>query len=174
MGIAQQSAFAIDPDKSTVKFELSATGHTVHGTFRLRPSTVRFSQGGQVGGMIVVDAGSGSSGDKQRDEHMKKEGLKTDNFREVTFAPKRYTGVLTPGDSDIVVSGTITLLNIAHEISVPMHVHMSDSQCNASGAFAIPFTQWGVKDPSHFIFRVGKEVTMRLELAGSLASALGN
>lgn len=168
---AQKQTFAADPTKSQVDFSYDATLHAVHGTFHLEQGTIDFTRAkGEMAGMIAVDAHSGNSGEGSRDKKMTKEELKADKFAAVTFAPKSFTGQLAPeGDSDIVVAGVFTLLGTPHDITVPMHVHIDHATCTAAGSFAVPFVQWGLKDPSTFMLKVGKQVNIALNLVGSLA-----
>ena len=167
---AQKETFEADPAKSQVDFTLEATLHAVHGTFHLERGTIDFSRGkGEMGGMIAIDAHSGNSGEGSRDKKMTTEELKADKFTAVTFAPKSFTGQLVPqGDSDIVVAGVFTLLGTPHDITVPMHVHIDYAACTATGNFPVPFVQWGLKDPSTFMLKVGKQVNIALNLVGSL------
>ncbi len=170
---AQKQTFQVDPARSQVQFTLPATMHEVHGTFHIDRGSIEFSRAhGEMSGVIAVDAHSGNSGESSRDKKMTGDELKADQFNAVTFAPKTFTGQLPPqGDSDIVVGGVFTLLGSPHDLSVPMHVHIDHGMCTAKGTFSVPFTKWGLKDPSTFMLKVGKEVTVNLDLAGSLVPA---
>ncbi len=167
---AQQQRLNVAPAESSVHFELGDVLHAVHGTFKVEQGTVRFSrEEGPMSGTVTVDPASGDSGNGSRDKKMTNDELKAPTYTTVTFAPKHHTGVIHPtGDSAIVVEGTFTLLGAAHEISVPMQVHIEGTGCKATGSFTVPYVQWGLKDPSTFILRVGKDVKINLDLSGSL------
>lgn len=169
--LAQRQTLNLDPANSEIHFTLGDPIHAVHGTFRIQTGVIAFDhKDGQMNGTIAVDARSGDSGNSSRDKKMTDDELKAPSFSTVTFAPKHYSGPLAPsGDSTITVDGTFTLLGTPHEISVPMNVHLVESQCKATGSFAIPYVKWGMKDPSSFILRVGKEVTIDLVLVGLVA-----
>lgn len=169
--LAQQQRMTIDPAKSEVHFKLDDPLHSVEGTFRVQQGSVTFDpQAGRISGLITVDAGSGDSGNGSRDKKMRNGELKAPTFSTVTFAPTRYSGTLTTtGDSTITVDGTFTLLGTPHDISVPMQVHLDGSQCKATGSFVVPYVKWGMKDPSNFMLHVGKDVSVNLVLAGSVA-----
>jgi hypothetical protein len=49
-----------------------------------------------------------------------------------------------------------------------MKVHVSGDQLHATGSFAVPYVQWGLKDPSTLMLRVNKEVQIDLSLNGTL------
>lgn len=165
---AQKQTFEADSAKSQVQFSMEATLHAVHGSFRLEHGTIDFARtGGEMSGLIAVDAHSGDSGEGSRDKKMTKDELKADKYGAVTFAPKSYTGqIAAEGDSDITVQGVFTLLGTPHDLAVPMHVHIDHGACAATGKFAVPFVAWGLKDPSTFMLKVGKEVTVTLDLVG--------
>lgn len=169
--LAQKETFQISPDKSQVQFSLPATLHEVHGTFHVTSGIIAISPGkGEMGGAILVDAHSGSSGEASRDKKMTQDQLKADQYTTVSFAPKSYAGNLAAeGDSDITVQGVFTLLGTPHDLSVPMHIHIDHGACTAKGSFAVPFVKWGVKDPSTFMLKVGKEVKVDLDLSGTLS-----
>ncbi|MDE3103590.1 MAG: YceI family protein [Acidobacteriota bacterium] len=167
-----ENVYRIDPAKSEVHFTLVDVLHTVHGTFRLQPSEITFApDGNAMGGMIVVDARSGVSGNSIRDHRMTDEELKAPSFSTVTFAPRRFKGTLpASGDGKIEVVGMFTILGSSHEITVPMQVHVEGTQCKAVGSFPVPYVAWGLKDPSTLMIKVEKQVAIDLVLAGQLQS----
>ena len=166
----QQQTFKIDPQASQVGFTLGDVLHTVKGTFHVQSGTVDFDRSApKISGSVVVAAGSGKSGNDTRDKKMTKEILDAPHFAEASFVPHSYQGILAPtGDSTIQVTGTFTLHGMPHELTVPMEVHMDGTRCAVKAHFKIPYVQWGLKDPSNFILRVGKEVDVDLILIGSL------
>ena len=166
---AQQNLL-IDPARSDVHFTLGDVLHTVHGTFHVQQGEIAFNGAtGQASGSIVVDALSGQSGNSARDRRMTNEELKAQSYKNVTFAPTRFTGEFhSGGDSSLQIHGIFTLLGTEHEIDVPMKVQVNGNQVHASGTFAVPYVQWGLKDPSTLMLRVSKEVQIDLSLMGVL------
>jgi len=165
-----QHKLSLDPNRSEVHFTLNDTLHTVRGTFRIQQGEVTFDPAtGNANGSILVDALSGQSGNSIRDRRMAKEELKATEFKAVAFAPTRFTGTFHPeGDSTLQVHGVFTLIGVAHEIDVPMIVQVSGDKIHAIGSFAVPYVQWGLKDPSSFMIKVNKEVHVDLDLSGTL------
>ena len=168
---AQSLTFTIDPGASTVGFSLSATMHRVEGTFRLQPGTVQFDRSTAVmSGSVAVAAGSGTSGNQSRDRTMKSRILLVDRFAEVTFSPSSYRGTIgAVGDSTIQVSGEFTLLGMAHDLTVPVRIHVEGADLTARTGFTVPYVKWGLEDPSVFLLRVAKEVEIEVTLAGKVA-----
>lgn len=170
---AQQQTLTVNPGSSSVAFSLGATGHEVHGTFKVTNGTIQFDRSSaKISGSIVVSAASGESGDSGRDKNMHTQVLDVDHFADVTFAPSSYQGTIAPaGDSTIQVSGTFTLHGTPHDITVPMQVHIDGDNLTAKGSFIVPFVKWGLKDPSVFLLKVAKEVHIDLSLVGTVSPA---
>jgi polyisoprenoid-binding protein YceI len=170
VAFAQHRVFTVAPDSSKVAFGLAGTGHHINGTFHVQSGTVDFdSAASKISGSIVVAAGSGDSGEPSRDKKMNSEILDVAHFAEVSFSPKSYQGTIAAsGDSTIQVTGTFTLHGTPHDITVPMQIHIDGGNLTAKAHFAVPYVQWGLKDPSVFILKVAKEVDIDLALAGNV------
>jgi polyisoprenoid-binding protein YceI len=167
--LAQQK-LTLDPTHSEIHFTLSDTLHTVHGAFHLQQGDVSFDPAtGKATGSILVDALSGQSGNSTRDHRMIDDELKATSYKTISFSPTSFTGTFNPtGDSTLRVHGTFTLLGTPHEIEVPMKIQTTANQLQATGSFAVPYIQWGLKDPSTFMIKVNKEVQIDLSLTGTL------
>ena len=168
---AQHQTFKVNPDSSQVTFALGGNFHNVQGTFHVQGGSIDFDLRAQkISGMVVVAAASGNSGEPSRDKKMNNDVLDTNHFAEVTFAPSSYQGNLAPtGDSTIQVSGVFTLHGTAHDLTLPMQIHIDGSNLTAKGHFTVPYVKWGLKDPSMFVAKVAKEVDIDLTLVGSLS-----
>jgi len=168
---AQQRTFTVNPAASQIDFSLGGNAHSVHGIFHVQSGSVEFNPTAKtISGSVLVEAASGDSGEKSRDKKMDSTVLETDKFAEISFAPKSYTGSLSDtGDSTIQVSGVFTLHGTAHDITVPMQIHMEGGNVTAKGQFTVPYVKWGLKDPSIFILKVAKEVGIDLTLVGKVS-----
>jgi polyisoprenoid-binding protein YceI len=168
--LAQHETFQVIPDSSEVKFTLGDVLHTVHGTFHVQRGSIDFDRTTpKMAGSIFVAAGSGSSGNETRDRRMSKDILDASHFAEASFAPHSYQGTIAPtGDSTVEVAGTFILHGAPHELTVPLTVHVEGENCTIQTHFSVPYVKWGLKDPSTFVLRVGKEVEIDLTLVGRL------
>jgi polyisoprenoid-binding protein YceI len=166
--LAQHQTFTVDPAASKVAFALAGTGHNVSGTFHVQSGTIDFDPtASTISGSVVVAAGSGDSGEKGRDKNMNNEVLDIAHFTEITFVPKGIVGkIASTGDSTVQVSGIFTLHGSPHDLTLPMQLRSDGSNLTASGHFTVPYVQWGLKDPSIFVLKVGKEVSIDLTLVG--------
>jgi polyisoprenoid-binding protein YceI len=168
---AQHQTFTVNPDASEVKMTLNTTHELVTGTFHIQSGSIEFDRSvPRMSGSVVVAAGSGKTGNGSRDKRMDKEILQVEQHATISFAPKSYTGTIAPaGDSNIQATGIFTLLGTAHEITIPLVVHLEGTIATANAHFDVPYIQWGLKDPSLFIWKVDKEVAIDLSVTGQLS-----
>ena len=170
---AQDSIVQIDPAQAKIEFSLSGNMHTVHGKFILKSSAIRFDPStGKIGGVIVVDATSGDSGNGGRDGRMHREILESAKFPEIVFTPMLMTGVLAAeGSSKVEVSGRFRLHGQDHDVTLPIDVKSDGKNLQITTHIEIPYVQWGLKNPSNFFLRVSDKVAIEIHATGRLQSA---
>jgi polyisoprenoid-binding protein YceI len=166
-------ALTLDPVQTTLHFSVDSTLHTVHGTFAVKSGSLQFDpQTGKASGSIVVNAVSGETGNNSRDQRMHKEILETWKFAEATFRPSQIDGqVSLTAPSDFKVKGIITLHGTDHELVADIHSEFTGDHWKGSTKFDVPYTKWGIKDPSNFLLKVKPVVNVDLELAGTKVAA---
>ena len=169
--LAQHQTFVVNPDASQVKMTLKTTHELVNGTFHVQSGSIEFDQSTpRMSGSVVVLADSGKTGNDSRDKKMNKDILKVEQYATVSFEPKTYTGAIaSSGDSTIQVTGIFTLLGTAHEITVPMLVHLDGTNTSAKAHFDVPYVQWGLKNPSFMIWKADHDVAIDVNLVGTIS-----
>jgi polyisoprenoid-binding protein YceI len=170
---AHEIALTLDPAQTKLHFSVDSTLHTVHGTFAVKRGSLQFDpQTGKASGEIVVNAVSGESGNNSRDQRMHKEILETWKFAEATFRPSQIDGqVSLTAPSDFKVKGIITLHGTDHELVADVHSEFTGDHWKGTAKFDVPYTKWGIKDPSNFLLKVKPVVNVELELSGSTKDA---
>ncbi len=165
----QTVTVVVQPDHSHIGFTAADNLHTVHGSFLIKegkfilePATHKIS------GSITVDVRSGNSGNHIRDQKMHKEILESDRYPFSIFMADSLEGNITEGESHIKVLGQLNLHGARHRIALDVLVHRESNEISAKTNFVIPFVEWGMKDPSNFLFRLQKTVQMDIEIAGSV------
>jgi polyisoprenoid-binding protein YceI len=168
---SQDTILQIDPAQTKVEFTLGDVLHTVHGTFRLKRGEMRFDAvSGRASGELVVDATSAESGSGARDKHMHKDVLESDRYPEIVFRPDRVVGkVAAQGVSQVRLHGMFSIHGAEHEIEMPAELEAGDGQYRATVTFAVPFVQWGMKDPSTLFLRVDKHVDITIHTVAKVA-----
>jgi polyisoprenoid-binding protein YceI len=171
VALAQQQTFVANPDVSEVKMTLKTTREVVNGTFHIKSGSLEFDRSAaKMSGSVVVLAGSGKTGNGDRDKKMNKNILEVEQHATVSFEPKSYAGAIAPSrDSTIQVTGIFTLLSTPHEITIPILVHLEGTTATAKAHFVVPYIQWGLKDPSFLFWKADKDVAIDLFLTGRLS-----
>jgi polyisoprenoid-binding protein YceI len=167
---AQAIVLSVDPAQSEIHFTLDTTLHTVHGTFKVKSGEIRVEPAsGKASGEIIADATTAESGNDSRDKKMHNDVLESPKYPDIVFHPDRVEGqVARSGASNIQLHGIFTLHGADHEMTVPVQANLDGGHWKGSSKFAIPFLQWGLKNPSNFLLKVKPDVNLDLELAGSL------
>ena len=170
---AHEVSLTLDPAQTKVHFNVDSTLHMVHGTLALKSGAMKFDpQTGSSSGLIVVDAVSCDTSNSSRDQRLHKEILETWKFAEATFRPSQIDGqVSLTAPSDFKLKGVITLHGTDHELVADVHSEFTSDHWKGTAKFDIPYTKWGIKDPSNFLLHVKPVVNVELELAGSKSTA---
>jgi polyisoprenoid-binding protein YceI len=170
---AEQLSAELDKAKTKIAFTLTDVLHTVHGVFQLEEGRIMLDpQTSEIAGDIVVDAASGNSGSGARDRRMTREILEAQRFPEARFAPTNLTGSLAAmGSSKAEVRGSFFIHGQVHQITIPFQIEISPQEITATGKFTVPYVEWGMKNPSNFIFKVNDKVEIDLTAVGRLNAA---
>jgi len=165
---ADEIAFDLDPAQTEIQFTLSDVLHTVHGTFHLKSGTIRFDPAtGTASGDVVVDVASGASGSASRDRKMHKDVLESVRYPEAVFTPDRVEGHIAPeGPAELQVHGLFKIHGTAHEVTFQAQVQTKGDQLTATLHGVIPYTQWGIKNPSTLFLRVSDKVQLDIHTIG--------
>ena len=162
----------LDPAGTAIHWTLDTTVHTVHGTFKLRNGSFRIDAAtGEASGLIVIDAGSGDSGDGARDKRMDNVVLETGKYPTITFRPTHVAGKVdfaAPGT--IKVAGVMNLHGQDHPMELTVNLEPRNSGVSSKIHFDVPYVAWGMKDPSVMMFRCEKQVAIDIDATAILAT----
>jgi polyisoprenoid-binding protein YceI len=164
--LGQDLTYELDPAQTRVEFTLGDVLHTVHGNFKLKSGSIRFSPGsGSASGAIVIDAKSGNSGSDARDKRMHKNILESDRYPEITFTPDRVEGNVPPqGPFQVQVHGSFKIHGAEHELVLAIKGEAGQGhQMTTTTHFVVPYVSWGMKNPSTFILRVNDKVDIDIK-----------
>ena len=166
----EQVHLRLDPVQTEVHFTLKDTIHTVHGTFKMSAGAIDFNpRTGEASGQIVVDTGSGASGNESRDGKMKREYLDVPSFPVATYEVEHVNGYdAEKSIQKITVNGTMTLHGTKHSLVMEFALSRDGQATVAVTHFLIPYVAWGIKDPSNAFIHVEKEVLMEISARGSM------
>ena len=158
-------AITLDPSTTSIRWTLTTTLHTVDGTFKLKNGAFKIDPAtGSVNGEIVVDAASGESGDSARDKRMHSAVLESAQYPTITFRPTHIDGKIDlAAAGSVVVDGILNLHGQDHPMKITVDLHPQGDGVALATHFTVPFVAWGLKDPSTFVFRTDKQVTLDVE-----------
>jgi polyisoprenoid-binding protein YceI len=162
----ESGTLALTPEKTQIHFELDATLHTVEGTLRLlRPAALRFDAGkGLAEGEIVVDARSADTGNDRRDGTLKDDVLESERYPEIVFTAEGIELTRsTPDRGEVVLKGRVRIHGDEHPLRVPAHLERDGDAIRVTSSFRVPYVEWGMKDVSNLVLRVGKDVALRVD-----------
>jgi len=163
----QETALDLDPAQTHVEFTLGAVLHTVHGTFQLKRAALRYDLAtGKASGEIVIDARSGQTGNDSRDKKMHKSILESERYPEIVFLPDRVDGSIAKSN----LHGTFRIHGQDHEMKVVVESTENNGRLGFHTQFAVPYVQWGMKNPSTLLLRVGENVDLDIRGEGKITT----
>jgi len=169
---AQQSSvnLTFDPASTSIHWTLGAVLHSVHGTFKLKSGIVHIDpKTGEMTGLLVVDATSGESGNSARDRKMHQSVLESSKYGTITFRPIHLNGAFQPNQAKtLTVDGVLNLHGKDHPLQLIVNLHPASNAMSVATHFDVPYVQWGLKNPSTFVLRVSKDVSVDIEATAQI------
>lgn len=162
----------LDPALTTVKWTLGDVLHTVRGTFKMERGVISCDPfTGEASGLIEIDAKSGESGNSTRDRKMHREILNSTEYQIITFRPNHVGGEFGQRiHGDFMVEGILNIHGQDHPIKMKVSVQPKGIGLVIETRFAIPYVQWGLKDPSTLMLRVNKEVLIDIDAVATASN----
>ena len=173
---AQNKSFKVvlDPAQTEIHWKLSGGLHTTRGTFKLKSGEFLFNPAsGLAEGEILVDATTGESGNAARDKRMQDEVLESNRYPAIFFHPTQLKGAFKQGEGtqDLTGEGTFNIHGADHSMELPLKVQVAAGAVTATTQFTVPYVAWGMKNPSKFLLKVGKQVDIQVTAKGTLQQA---
>jgi len=161
----------LDPAQTEIHWKLSGGLHTTHGTFKLKSGEFFFNPAtGMAEGEILVDATTGESGNAARDKRMQDEVLESNRYPAIFFHPMQLKGTFDAGAGiqQLVGEGTFNIHGADHPLEMPLKVQIAAGVVTATTRFMVPYVDWGMKNPSKFLFRVSRQVEIEVSAKGTV------
>lgn len=169
---AAELEIELDPGATSIDFQLGATLHTVDGSAAATSGSLRLdTESGAMAGEVTVDASTAETGNSKRDRKMHSKVLRTAEHPLIVLRAHHLDGELAANTpSDVVLRGEIVILDRPHEVEIPLHVELDSGRFSARAEFEVPYVAWGLEDPSTFVLRVSKTVTVTVAAKGSIVA----
>lgn len=159
-----------DPASTSIHWTLGAVLHSVHGTFKFKSGVVHLDpRTGEMTGLLVVDATSSESGNSARDRKMHQSVLESSKYGTITFRPIHLNGAFQPNQTQaLTVDGILNLHGKDHPLQLTVNLRPNSNAMSVTTHFVVPYVQWGLKDPSTFVLRVSKDVSVDIEATAQI------
>jgi polyisoprenoid-binding protein YceI len=165
-----EGPYRIDPRTALVRFELPATMHTVRGESTEVSGTVvvrRAETGYDLEGHVRIAAGSLGTGNRRRDRKMREESLLASVHPDIVFEPRHLAAVREPppgGSGRFLLEGDLTVRGVKRPIELSVEVVRSGERLVVDGSTTLAWADFGVPDPSFFLVRIGKRLTVSVHV----------
>jgi polyisoprenoid-binding protein YceI len=168
--------YRIAPGRSTVRFELDATGHTVHGASSQVSGAVQFDPNNlsrEARVAFRVEAATLDTGNRTRDKKMRTSHLETDKFPRIEFESSKIEALapsLREGESqELKVTGFLSLHGVKRSLSFPVKAARHGKELTVSGATTLKMTDYAIPLPKFLFFSVKDEVKVSFDVAAEPA-----
>ena len=173
---AAEHAIVLDPEETTIRFTLGATGHDVEGSLVLQQGELRIDpEKGLASGRLEIDARRSETGNAKRDKTMQTKVFEIEHHPLITFTAESFEGGLPAmGKGEAKIHGKLTLVGGEHPMTLPLTFEIESGRFDATTQFPVPFVEWGLHDPSIFFLRVEKVVQVEVHAMGQVSQGATN
>ena len=95
--------------------------------------------------------------------------LESDRYPEMTFTAQSVEGpVAMAGKSHFEVLGVFRIHGQEHPLVLPVEATIDNGTVKADAHISIPYTSWGMKNPSTLFLKVGDKVELQIHATGQI------
>ena len=163
--------YRVDPAKSEISWVLDASLRAVRSQTRELSGTARVLEAGEDGvlleGQLEIAAGSFETGSSRRDRTLREQSLATGEHPRIVFAPRRIFRTSSwAEDEALAIEGDLSIRGVTQPVLIPVILTRRGQRLVVDGTTRLQWADYGVPDPSSFLYRVRPEVqvTAHLEL----------
>ena len=169
--------FAVLPARSSVRFELQATGHVVHGASHQVGGSVSFdpenlSRKPQVS--FQVQSATLDTGNQSRDKKMRETHLESARFPSIAFHSTRLEAIaptLREGETqEIKVAGTLSLHGVDRPIEFPVRAVRKGAELQVTGQTTLKMSDYAIPLPGFLFLKVKDEVKVMFDVVAAPAA----
>ena len=163
--------YRVDAAKSEIAWELDASLRGVRSRTRSLSGTAKVVEAGEDGvvleGRLEIDAASFETGSARRDRTLREDSLATGKHPSIVFSPHRIFRISSwAEDEALAIEGDLSIRGVTQAVRIPVTLTRRGQRLVVEGTTRLLWADYGVPDPSSFLYRVRPEVqvTAHLEL----------
>ena len=163
--------YHVDAAKSEISWVLDASVRAVRSHTRELSGSAKVLEAGEDGvrleGRLEIDAGSFETGSSRRDRTLREESLAAGDHPQIVFSPRRIFRTSSwAEDEALAIEGDLSIRGVTQAVLIPVSLTRRGQRVLVDGTTRVRWADYGVPDPSSFLYRVRPEVqiTAHLEL----------
>lgn len=167
---AEETVFRIVSERSEVAFDatyplgdFTGTTKDVKGEFRFDPADLTKA----VIGRVEVNPSTLDTGIGGRDQDLR-DYLEVERFPSILFVPKEVRAaklsLLDQTEVSVAVSGLMTIHGVERPVEFSGKARLQEGVLRAEGSTTLKMTDYGIKRPTKFFFKVGDDVKVRFRV----------
>ena len=157
-------------DQSNLGFTVTQMGSPIDGSFNSFDTEIRFDPAAldQASVRVIIDTASVDTGYGERDDAIRgKEWFDSENHPQAVF---QSSGFAEEGDG-YLVTGNLTIRDIAREIEMPVQIGIDGEQAVAQGEITIDRSDFSIGTGQWTSgATIGKEVTISFDVKATIAN----
>lgn len=177
---AQPIFVAIDSTQSLLRYQghhplhgWTGTSRSVYGNL-----TLDLTQPAQSQVTIRVPVASFESGNSNRDSNMLNV-VEVDRYPEVHFistaiAVARWERTASGYEGNWIVEGALSFHGVTHSVTIPVTVRIEGDRFEATGAFSIALSRYGVRRPKLLLMAIRDEIDLEGLIRATLPDSVPN
>ena len=174
LAAAESRAWTLQKGGGRARFRVEAPLDAIEGSASGLHGELRFDEAtwSEGTGRIRIDLSGFTTGLSLRDEDLRDQFFQVDRFPEAVLNLSRLErpsqGALVPGrEGQADAVGTLSLHGKEQPVRIPITVQLTENagsrDLHVSGAFDVPFTEYGIPRPARLFLKLGSVAHVRFE-----------
>ena len=160
-----------DPQQTQIRFKVGNLLRDVRGTFQFKGGALAIDPDSTLAqGQLLVDATTVHTGNAGHDKEIQEEVLETTRYPSIFFHVEHLRGQVPQkdGSSDVIAEGMLNIHGADHPMQMKVHLVRVDNTLSVTTRFAVPYVEWGMKNPRGSLLHLSKTATVDVSAKGTI------
>ncbi|HYL79654.1 MAG TPA: YceI family protein [Candidatus Acidoferrum sp.] len=168
-----RTVYQLDESKSSVRFDAKAFLHDFGGKTSKVQGVIRLSDPERLGdaeACIAIDAASLDTGNKDRDDNMRRENLETAKYPTIGFRLAKVESTRRDGGGwEFTALGSLSLHGVSREIRLPIRARQDGDAVRLTATLPLKMSEYQIPIPKLLFIAVEDQVQVSFEVVARLA-----